>query len=53
MIKKNKVTGDKIKDTRLINKEPTKILIDKRLVRVNELKNELKSSIKNSTSKKE
>lgn len=45
------ITDDK-RDKRLISKLPTKILMDKRLVSVKELKNELNNSIKNNTSKK-
>ena len=46
------ITDDR-SDKRLISSEPTKMLIDKRLVSVNELKKLLNSSIKKSIIKKE
>jgi hypothetical protein len=46
------MTDDK-RDKRLISKLPTNILIDNRLVSVNELKNELNNSIRNNTNKNE
>jgi hypothetical protein len=45
------ITDDK-RDKRLISSEPTNILIERRLVSVKELKNELNNSIRNNTSKK-
>jgi hypothetical protein len=41
------------KDSRLIRREPTKMLMESRFVRVSELKKDENSSIRNKTSKKE
>jgi hypothetical protein len=41
------------KDSKLIRREPTKMLMESRLVKVSELKNDEKSSIRNRTSRKE
>jgi hypothetical protein len=45
--------SEESKDSRLINKDPTKILMESRLVRVSELKNDENNSIRNKTSRKE
>jgi len=41
------------RESRLIRREPTKMLMESRLVRVSELKKDENSSIKNRTSRKE
>jgi len=52
-MRNNDVKGDRIIVKREISKEPTNILMERRLVRVKELKNEEKSSIRKSTRRNE